>query len=711
MRTENDKKLDFSDVLIRPKRSYLTSRKQVSMERKFTFMHSKKEWTGVPIMAANMDGVGTMDMADTMGRLNMFTCLIKTYSIKELVGFFVDNPERAEYTAYSMGIMEADAAKFRAVYQGADIKYLCIDVANGYSERFLDFVNQMRTDYPKLVIIAGNVVTADQTQELLLRGADVVKVGIGPGSVCTTRIQTGVGYPQLSATIECADAAHGLGGHIIADGGCACPGDVAKAFGAGADFVMLGGMFAGHDEGGMVKERILERSRPLTTPISSTPMTGNHYITAQGGNIGDFQIIDGQISGSNITLNADNSTIFKTDQGPGTDSGESNLALKDEYYIDFSPTGENPDNAYVKFGPNFTVDKDGILIASGATFIGTITASAGLIGGFTTDSHSFHSSNIFISGSPKTGGLPLDEYMFISTSKFNVKENGDVTGSSVLFSGGKIGGFEIDSTQINSSNDKLILKSTGEITGSQVLFSGGKIGGFNIESDKLINEEETVELSSITHGLNVKDNLGVERVSIKSGSFQTIGGGQQYIGNKSFEDQTIAAGRNVRSGSNITSWSFSTTDAVFVSLTDRSGYSGDDQAVSGDNTLDIVVPTGAVNYTGSNQYLLENIMTESFAAGDTISFSSVARYSSSFNKIGKDRALGPQYFRGEYSASGANGWIPFLPENEYTASNGYGEYFLGSGQYNSFGASAELPEAAVYIKLVLIFVPLFFDLN
>ena len=211
-------------------------------------------------------------------------------------------------------------------------------------------------------------------------------------------------------------------------------------------------------------------------------------------NVCDFQIIDGQISGSNITLNADNSTIFKTDQGPGTDSGESNLALKDEYYIDFSPTGENPDNAYVKFGPNFTVDKDGILIASGATFIGTITASAGLIGGFTTDSHSFHSSNIFISGSPKTGGLPLDEYMFISTSKFNVKENGDVTGSSVLFSGGKIGGFEIDSTQINSSNDKLILKSTGEITGSQVLFSRGKIGGFNIESDKLINEEETVEL-------------------------------------------------------------------------------------------------------------------------------------------------------------------------------------------------------------------------
>jgi len=250
MNIENDLKLDYSSVLLRPKRSTLGSRKEVRLERTHTFRNSKQNFQRIPIMAANMDGVGTMDMADTLGRLGMFTCLVKTYSIKELVGFFVDNPERAEYTAYSMGIMEADAAKFRAVYQGAGIKYLCIDVANGYSERFLDFVNKMRTDYPELVIIAGNVVTADQTQELLLRGADVVKVGIGPGSVCTTRIQTGVGYPQLSSVMECSDAAHGLGGHIIADGGCVCPGDVAKAFAGGSDFVMLGGMLAGHDQGG-----------------------------------------------------------------------------------------------------------------------------------------------------------------------------------------------------------------------------------------------------------------------------------------------------------------------------------------------------------------------------------------------------------------------------------------------------------------------------
>ena len=171
----------------------------------------------------------------------------------ELVNFFDDpeNKERNNYVAYSMGITDADHEKFRSVYEQApDIKFVCIDVANGYSERFTNFVANFRSLYPHLVIIAGNVVTADQTQELILNGADIVKVGIGPGSVCTTRIKTGVGYPQLSAVIECADAAHGLGGHIIADGGCTCPGDIAKAFAGGADFVMLGGMLAGHDEGG-----------------------------------------------------------------------------------------------------------------------------------------------------------------------------------------------------------------------------------------------------------------------------------------------------------------------------------------------------------------------------------------------------------------------------------------------------------------------------
>jgi GMP reductase len=262
MRLEEDVKLDYKDVLIRPKRSTLGSRKEVDLERGFTFRNYEpdfpenvedRHWRGIPIMAANMDGVGTFELADKMAEGGLFTCLVKTYSVQELVSYFdTDMYERTNYVAMSIGITDRDHAKFRDVYEQADgnLKYVCIDVANGYSNRFRDFVAQFRSLYPNIVIIAGNVVTGEMTEELILAGADIVKVGIGPGSVCTTRIQTGVGYPQLSAVIECADAAHGLGGHIIADGGCTTPGDVAKAFAAGADFVMLGGMLAGHDEGG-----------------------------------------------------------------------------------------------------------------------------------------------------------------------------------------------------------------------------------------------------------------------------------------------------------------------------------------------------------------------------------------------------------------------------------------------------------------------------
>ena len=260
MRIENEILLDYSDVLIRPKRSTLTSRKDVDLERKYKFRHYNDQlpiedydYRGVPIMAANMDGVGTFEMADTLAKQGIFTCLVKTYSREELIKFFDgDGLDRTDFVAMSIGTSNADYDKFVQVYTrvGENLKYLCIDVANGYSEGFVTHVREIRKRHPHIVIIAGNVVTADQTQELILNGADIVKVGIGPGSVCTTRIQTGVGYPQLSAVIECADAAHGLGGHIIADGGCTCPGDVAKAFAAGADFVMLGGMLAGHDEGG-----------------------------------------------------------------------------------------------------------------------------------------------------------------------------------------------------------------------------------------------------------------------------------------------------------------------------------------------------------------------------------------------------------------------------------------------------------------------------
>jgi len=270
MRLESDIKLDYKDVLIRPKRSTLGSRKEVELTRTYTFRNyvptdmsmemlrpeSNPNYKGVPIMASNMDGVGTFEMADKLAEGGLFTCLVKTYTVNELIGYFdcedqKMREERCNHVAYSMGITDSDFNKFMQVYEQApEIKYVCVDVANGYSERFAQYIKKLRTQFKHIVIIAGNVVTGEMTEELILSGADIVKVGIGPGSVCTTRIQTGVGFPQLSAVIECADAAHGLGGHIIADGGCVSPGDVAKAFAAGADFVMLGGMLAGHDEGG-----------------------------------------------------------------------------------------------------------------------------------------------------------------------------------------------------------------------------------------------------------------------------------------------------------------------------------------------------------------------------------------------------------------------------------------------------------------------------
>jgi GMP reductase len=282
MRIESEIKLDFSDVLIKPKRSTLGSRKQVQLEREYTFRNyvppdmsmeqirpDSPQYSGIPIMASNMDGVGTFDMANKLAELGLFTCLVKTYTVEELTQFFLEtNGTRREHVAMSIGITDDDIEKLDRVMKVSAVKFLCIDVANGYSERFAGVVKQIREKHPSLVIIAGNVVTGEMTEELILSGADIVKVGIGPGSVCTTRIKTGVGYPQLSAIMECADAAHGLGGHIIADGGCSSSGDVAKAFGAGADFVMLGGMLAGHDEGGgeiIEKTYITNEQAPATS--------------------------------------------------------------------------------------------------------------------------------------------------------------------------------------------------------------------------------------------------------------------------------------------------------------------------------------------------------------------------------------------------------------------------------------------------------------
>lgn len=251
MRIEQDLKLDFKDVLIRPKRSTLTSRSEVDISRDYDFLHSKRRYHGIPIIAANMDTTGTMEMARALAKHQLSVALHKHYSDEELLAFFAEQPQSPP-SFYSMGITTPDYEKFCRVMKQANgaIEYVCVDVANGYTKAFISFIHKLRAGFPDITIMAGNVVTGEMTEELILDGVDIVKVGIGPGSVCTTRRMSGVGYPQLSAIIECADAAHGLRGFICADGGCTSPGDLAKAFGAGADFVMLGGMLAGHDECG-----------------------------------------------------------------------------------------------------------------------------------------------------------------------------------------------------------------------------------------------------------------------------------------------------------------------------------------------------------------------------------------------------------------------------------------------------------------------------
>jgi len=250
MRIEEDIKLDYADVLFRPKRSTLSSRKDVELKRTYKFKYSNHQWSGIPLIAANMDGVGEIEVAKNLAKFEIMTCLTKQHDLKTIKRNSSVKGIHSQLIL-STGTSNEDYKRLNEILKECSFfEFICIDIANGYSDHFSKFVSSVREKYPTKTIIAGNVVTADMTQELVMNGADIVKVGIGPGSVCTTRLQTGVGYPQLSAVIECADAAHGLGAHIIADGGCTCPGDVAKAFGAGGDFVMLGGMFAGHEEDG-----------------------------------------------------------------------------------------------------------------------------------------------------------------------------------------------------------------------------------------------------------------------------------------------------------------------------------------------------------------------------------------------------------------------------------------------------------------------------
>ncbi len=289
MRIEYDVKFDFKDVLIRPKRSVLKSRAEVSLEREFQFKHSGVTWSGVPIIAANMDHTGTFDMALALSEHQLLTAMDKFHNLNAWQVFAEKHPEAIGSCFVSIGTSEAEFKKLKEISQHVNISLICLDVANGYTERFVKFLEQLRNAYPKTVIMAGNVVTGEMVEELILSGADIVKIGIGPGSVCTTREKTGVGYPQLSAIIECADAGHGLGGHVCADGGCTSPGDVAKAFAAGADFVMLGGMLSGHDEclGDVIEEHGKKFKRFYG--MSSTEAMERHH-----GSVAEYRASEGR---------------------------------------------------------------------------------------------------------------------------------------------------------------------------------------------------------------------------------------------------------------------------------------------------------------------------------------------------------------------------------------------------------------------------------
>lgn len=247
MQIVNEIKLDFDNVLIRPKRSEMGSRADVELHRTFKMLNSGVELSGIGIIASNMDTVGTFAMCEALSKFDIFTCLHKFYHPDKLIEFF--QTPASKFAFYTLGITGNDIDKLKIVAASVPIDKICLDIANGYTKFFVEKVKLIRGMFPKAIIMAGNVATPDMVQELLISGeADIIKVGIGPGKVCQTRSVTGVGYYQLSAVIECADAAHGLGGHICSDGGCSQPGDVCKAFGGGSDLVMLGTMFAGHDE-------------------------------------------------------------------------------------------------------------------------------------------------------------------------------------------------------------------------------------------------------------------------------------------------------------------------------------------------------------------------------------------------------------------------------------------------------------------------------
>ena len=282
MKIDNEIKLDFNDVLFRPKRSTLSSRSEVSLERTFNFKYSKQIWTGIPIISSNMDTISSIDMFKALSKHKCLTCFHKYINITDVVEACNEGYD-SNYFILSTGILDKDYDKLKENFDilkayNIPLKFICIDVANGYMFKLLDFCKKVRSDFPNVTLIAGNVVTREIVEELIISGlVDIIKVGIGSGAVCTTRLKTGVGMPQFSAVLECSDAAHGLNGMIVSDGGICHPGDVSKAIGGGADFVMIGSMLAGHEEcpGDIVEED--DKKYKLFYGMSSDTAMNKHH--------------------------------------------------------------------------------------------------------------------------------------------------------------------------------------------------------------------------------------------------------------------------------------------------------------------------------------------------------------------------------------------------------------------------------------------------
>ena len=292
MKVDNTPQLDFKDVLIRPKRTTLMSRSEVNLERKITFPHSNQTWNGVPIIAANMDTTGTFSVYDELSKHKMITCLHKFYNLKHFQERWNSvGPMNPNYFMISTGIDERNFSNLCDIVSFTGCKWLCVDIANGYMQQLVHFCQKCRATWNDIILVAGNVATREMVEELVINGGvDVVKIGIGPGSACLTRLKTGVGVPQLSAIMDCADAAHGLNANIIGDGGITCPGDMSKAFGGGADFVMCGGVFAGHEEnpGEIIEENGIKYK--LFYGMSSDHAQNKHY-----GKMNNYRSSEGRV--------------------------------------------------------------------------------------------------------------------------------------------------------------------------------------------------------------------------------------------------------------------------------------------------------------------------------------------------------------------------------------------------------------------------------